>query len=482
MSQPSENILLQPFRNPAIEAGIVLTVAAVCFLSATQPLFPIYLLPASLLVVAVVSFDSFIYAMVLLMPWYPLPTIDLPVRDAFLALRFVMLIGVVIVRYRSREKGFGWLTRGIINKSILAFAVAATVSLFLSPFVLKLDAFRSLVRWCSYLAMFFALTGWIQNRRQIVQLIKLLLISSICVCLFGFYQELTGGYSDLYLYLFEAEIPDWNGRIPSFLFHFNALAAYLNLLVPFALGYFLLQKDRGLERLGWISFCTATAALYLTGSRGGLLAYGGILLVAVVYVMLRFRPRSPKLTSVLLAIVTAAIIVSVVVPRASDQEQSTRLQEVDDFTELSRLAIWASAATMFIEHPVLGVGYGNYRSLYSDYLTGVEADQLDAHDLYLQILAETGSIGFVLFMIPIVAMVWRGYKLLMHADPFYSMIGLGVVGALLSTLIHGAVDYFFHVQPQVGGLFWTVMAIGFVVSEDAIAKNTLRFQSRPVGA
>jgi O-antigen ligase len=58
--------------------------------------------------------------------------------------------------------------------------------------------------------------------------------------------------------------------------------------------------------------------------------------------------------------------------------------------------------TMFAEHPVLGVGAGNYKPNYQRYaqLIGIEfrAEPRDPHSLYVQILAETGILGMATFL------------------------------------------------------------------------------------
>ena len=467
MRESRENALQICFREkPAIEAAVVLLAAATTALTATEPLIAVYLLPAALLVIALANFDWFVYTTVFLLPWYPLPNIDLPVRDAFLFLRLVLFAGVWIIRKRSGRSISEWLVGSAINKLVMAYAAVAAISLLVSPLPVKLDASRSLVRLFSYLAMFYAISGWIERREQVFRLIKLLLWSTVCVTLFGFYQAAIGGYTAFYSYLFNTAPPEWNGRVPSFLFQFNALAAYLNLIIPFAIGSMLLTRHRSTQRLGWLCLCTGTAAVYLTGSRGGLLALGGILLLSAWFVRMRFRPNFDKLLRGLLAVALAGAIVILVVPKGPEQEQTTRVREVDDFTELSRLALWGTAAAMFMEHPVLGVGYGNYRALYGDYLTDVDVDQLDAHSLYLQLLAETGVFGFALFMALMALLLRQAAGLLRTDDPFYRLVGLGLGGGLVGFLIHGFVDYFFHVQPQLGGLFWLICAVGLVVSED----------------
>jgi putative inorganic carbon (hco3(-)) transporter len=57
---------------------------------------------------------------------------------------------------------------------------------------------------------------------------------------------------------------------------------------------------------------------------------------------------------------------------------------------------------MFAEHPILGVGTGNYPANYQRYaqLIGIEfrAEARDPHSLYVQLLAETGILGTVTFL------------------------------------------------------------------------------------
>src|SRR5262249_32720029 len=127
---------------------------------------------------------------------------------------------------------------------------------------------------------------WVEGRPQIVTILKIMLISTIGVALFGFSQIREKGYSDLYFHLYplqEDALEPWTGRITSLLFHFNSLAGYLNLVLPFALASTVLAKDRALRLLGWACQIAGVAALYFTASRGGLIAYTGMLLVCFLF-------------------------------------------------------------------------------------------------------------------------------------------------------------------------------------------------------
>jgi putative inorganic carbon (HCO3(-)) transporter len=305
------------------------------------------------------------------------------------------------------------------------------------------------------------MTGWLESRDHFVRIIRILLISTIGVALFGFYQALEGSYTDFYLHLYplqEDVLEPWAGRITSFLYHFNSLAGYLNLVIPFSMACMVLAKDHWMRLLGMLCFSTGTAALILTQSRGGLIAYGASLVVSIW-----FLARKPTTRIGILA----AIAVMLALAAPTLMKYFERLQNVDELTELSRLAIWASAGVMFLAHPVLGVGYGTYRISSLAYVPEPIGGQLHAHNLYLQLLAETGAVGFLVFFILIGAFLYIGLKLARDSDPFYRIVGIGTCGALTATLIHGMVDFLFNVSPQFGALFWLVLALSIAAFQNS---------------
>lgn len=407
-----------------------------------------------LVLVALLRFDLYVYGIVLLLPWDPLVNWTLPVRDIFLVLRLVLFVGVWVRLKRNNKSINKWLFGSRRKKGIACFAGIAVVAVLLSGVPSNVPAFRSLALLASYLATFFAIDGWLEDRRQLVQVLKLLLISTIGVALFGFYQALEGSYTDIYFLLYplqEETVEPWIGRVTSILFQYNFLAGYLNLVIPFAIACTAFAKDRGLRLLGFVTACSAVAAVFLTQSRGGLLALAGILLIAVWLLV----PRLITRVKVLCGSVLAAILV--LPPLLNHFE---RLQGVDDATELSRLAVWQAAVRIFLGHPLLGVGYGNYRFLYADFVPGAVPGKLDAHNLYLELLAETGIVGFLVFIVLVSAFFFVSLKSTRKQDSLSRIVAFGVCGAIVATLIHGMVDYIFNASPQFGTLFWLVLGLG----------------------
>jgi O-antigen ligase len=461
LSSHTQGMHAEQMRATGKEWLIAALAVATVSLAVTDSAFLVSAVCGGLAIAAFLRFEFFVYGLVFLLPWYPLLDAKPPFRDLFLLLRFVLLAGVWIIRRRQGRCFSEWMAGSRLKKGVLVFAGVAVLSLLLSSQRANVAAYRSLVRLFSYLAVFFAISGWLENRRQITTIIKVLLVSTIGVALFGFYQVYERGYTNLYFHLYplqEDALESWTGRITSILFHFNFLAQYLNLVLPFAIACMTFGKSRLLRILAFVCHIVAGAALYFTGSRGGLIAYAGMMLIAICFL----KPRRVALLQVFVSLVLAAGLVLSLQERGGE----ARLQEVDEFTQESRLALWGAAGMMFLGHPVLGVGYGNYRSLYGDYIPGARPDDLDAHNLYLQFLAETGIIGFLIFCVLMAMFAWNALKLARHSDPFYRLIGIGVGGALATTLIHGMVDYVFNGSPQSGALFWLVLALGLVAFQD----------------
>jgi O-antigen ligase len=105
------------------------------------------------------------------------------------------------------------------------------------------------------------------------------------------------------------------------------------------------------------------------------------------------------------------------------------------------------------------VGWGNFANLYVFDLPSAPG-VLASHSLYLQLLSETGVVGFLSFLYFIVRS-WFQAKLQFRSsrDFLDAALAFGVLGAILSVLVHGTVDFLFQVNAQFGTLFWVLLAL-----------------------
>jgi hypothetical protein len=152
----------------------------------------------------------------------------------------------------------------------------------------------------------------------------------------------------------------------------NELALVGGIGLPLAFA-FLQSRRKNVGRVLVVGLTLAgvlTCAV-LTGSRGGQLV---CLTVLAVYFAKRFGWRGLLLGS--------ALAVPLFVFGGRDGEEASR-------STIERIGCWAEALAMWREHPILGVGLGQFNEYH--YLT--------AHNSYLLPLAELGLPGMVLFTI-----------------------------------------------------------------------------------
>lgn len=422
---------------------------------------------AVVLILAALRFKPLLPAVIFFLPLTPFLDWNFPIRDLATLVRFSMFAGVAVYRLSHGKGVREWLWSGWLTRVVLGYFVVAAVSVAFNA--VTLDAQRELMRLASYICFYYVITDWIQTPRDTRTLLKVLMISTIAIALFGLYQVMIGGYSALYDVLYPVQeeirqIPPWEGRITSFLEHYNGLAAYINLVVPFCLAFALRGTDQGVRTLSKWCLALASVALLLTQSRGGLLAYVAILMVSVYMLAPDRKTRIRRMALALVVCLLAAAVAGLFFQR---------LGEIDDYTAVSRLAIWGGAFTVFARAPVVGAGFGNLRPLMGGLLGLPEGWMGDAHNLYLELLAESGLVGLIAFAFLIVSALRAARRCMRHSrDDFAWLTGLAAFAALCGVLVHGTVDYLFHTTPQVAALFFLVLGILRAQTVEAGATQT----------
>jgi O-antigen ligase len=88
---------------------------------------------------------------------------------------------------------------------------------------------------------------------------------------------------------------------------------------------------------------------------------------------------------------------------------SSRMEALDASEESAagRVDAWYSGLEMFREHPAFGVGPGNF----------TEYNDLTAHNSFVLVLAETGFIGFVLWLAFVGYGFWMMLTIVRHRGP-----------------------------------------------------------------
>ncbi|MBV8151543.1 MAG: O-antigen ligase family protein [Candidatus Eremiobacteraeota bacterium] len=160
----------------------------------------------------------------------------------------------------------------------------------------------------------------------------------------------------------------------------NQLAGYLGLVLPFLIVFAL---DNPAIALGGIALCSA--ALILSLSRAGVFA--GLIAAAIVLIA---RPSLRRTTLVALGSgIVAGLAVVLGWRVAALGERFVSFAEVEQSGGVgTRSILWRAAIALWREHPILGVGAGNYETLLP--LVAPKGIRTHANSWYLQSLVEGG--------------------------------------------------------------------------------------------
>ena len=234
---------------------------------------------------------------------------------------------------------------------------------------------------------FFLIASTCTTHRRILALMRVMVVCATVLALHGIGQAHTGiGWTGIPL--------GEDGRI-QYVGIFNDpndLGMLFVSVIP--MGCLLFRRAGFIGRLWWLA-CVLTVlyGVYLTNSRGAML---GVLLVVGAYIWHR---RGVVVAGVLGAAGLAAM-----------KLLSSRMQELDAGEESAsgRVDAWYEGLQMFTSHPLLGVGPGNF----TDY------NQLTAHNSFVLVLAETGFVGYVLWLAMVGYSFWMAAVVLrLKPDP-----------------------------------------------------------------
>jgi O-antigen ligase len=184
----------------------------------------------------------------------------------------------------------------------------------------------------------------------------------------------------------------------------NHLGALLALFIPGTLVAALLPRFPLGPRIGTGFLALLMLfGLFLTGSRGAMIAVGVALLLLPVFLLASWRHRLMAFGQIFLILVAAGAVGSFLFPQIG--ERFARL--VDEGGESTRKVMWAGAANIWLAHPFTGSGWGSFTERWDNYRPpGSRMDPEFAHNDFLNVLADGGLAGFVLLFSPLAVLGW----------------------------------------------------------------------------
>jgi putative inorganic carbon (hco3(-)) transporter len=273
--------------------------------------------------------------------------------------------------------------------------------------------------------LYFVACACIDNERKLKALFYVMVVSGVYLIYWANAQYLTGHF---YGRLEGPSSPAGGGVYTDQ----NSFAALFVIAQPFI--WFL----GGSFRRAWcrwacwliVPFCWH--AVFLTGSRGGLLGLGA----TIVLTALRSRRKILALTLIPAFIFVFAWQGGHVMKGRAD----TIVDYQQDASAEDRIESWHAALGMIRDHPLTGVGVASYGPAFPHYS---DKQPREAHDTFLQIAAESGVLAGAMYLLVV----------------FGSLASLWKNGSRIRPERRGNVDVFYLAASEATLIGWLGLAV-----------------------
>jgi len=246
----------------------------------------------------------------------------------------------------------------------------------------------------------------------------------------------------------------------------NYFASSALLCLPLA---YLFSRSISQRWLRWS--CAASVVLILmamtvSGSRGGFLGLAAVVLILI------WHSKRRLVALVLVAFLGAAFALAPVSP----MKRFLHPTAGDEGAKEARLVLWSAAWHMFLDHPILGVGYGNFRLVAPRYVTKDVGHDFLPHNEYLERLAELGVPGLLALVGMFVASIVTLHRVRRAAQRRGSRFLVNAALGVQAGLVGFAISIFFL---SAGFLrtFWFIVAVSACMPQLA-AEATARKRAR----
>ncbi len=337
-----------------------------------------------------------------------------------------------------------------LNKPIGIFLIACVFSVVGSISVAH--AFSSLfTKTLEWFIIYFLVLEVFQEKKYIHTAFVVFVFTALSTCLDSLWQfHVT--HRDIFL---GHQIAS-DGRANAGFKHSNDLAGYLLFVIPFLMFYFLRDQKKKIWKL--ILLGISLWSIVLTFSRG---AWIGLLLGFLFSLMILLRKKWIALTiwGVLIGLMGTLILSS------SDLRHKMRLDQGEFLgSMLWRTGLWADTLRMIYERPFFGHGVNTYMQLSQQYRRknseGASYNPSYAHNCYLQIAAEAGTIGLIAFLGIIFILFNRSLRSLrsQRSTDDFGVLLQGILVGIFCFLTHSFMDTNFY-SLQLSAWFWVMTGI-----------------------
>lgn len=240
-------------------------------------------------------------------------------------------------------------------------------------------------------------------------------------------------------------------------------SGFLVMLLPINLAGVIIFESPGKRLLSVVSIILALACIYLAFSKDSFAATLLVLAFFLIVYQRVIRYKQLHIPHLHIWILGLAIILGTLL-FFTQQSVLPKLKGIDRSFE-SRSIIWYGGWRQFLDSPIIGNGPGTFRILFPKYRRPdyMEHDisnvTLYSHNRYLDLLCETGVVGFLTYMWFTGTVLFLGLRQIFRGkDPTLRVVQLGLTASIIGLLFTN----FFSPSVRwvvIGTTYWSILGI-----------------------
>lgn len=245
----------------------------------------------------------------------------------------------------------------------------------------------------------------------------------------------------------------------------------MNLLILPIIFTLSLSKKNIHKYLRWFFFLTIfinIPAIIFENTRIAWLALFFVFIISICY---SIKEKIKKVFMIIFLIIYSLCCFQVS-PSSVQRFETMSSTEYKIQSNYERILMWQSATNMFLDHPLIGVGIGNYHDEYiNKYRSPLSReDQWHPHNVLLSMLSQTGIIGGLSY---IILFTYLYYKSISDYKKTRNYITLAYISALTAFCINGLTDCNFvgHNLKEITYMFYFITGIYLILNKYVIINN-----------
>ena len=266
----------------------------------------------------------------------------------------------------------------------------------------------------------------------------------------------------------------------------NHHAGFLNCIIPITFSFLFFSRGRKIAKIiGVLALCVMVFSLYLTKSRGGWIA---ATLVTSVLMFLCLKKSVAKYSVPLLVIGVLSVGVGVFYFSDGFRERLLGVFSTNsNQSGMFRAWLWLPAFQMWVDHPIFGVGPGQFNIRFPEYRTALtQLNPIHVHNDFLEILVEYGLIGGLL-VLGLIGQIFtiinpalkRGVGYIIKTGCVYSdktFVFIGCTASTIGILVHSFFEFNLRIPAILMLLAICVSLLLALSDQESMARVTLKYK------